>query len=175
MPDSFEAAVQRYQREVFTLACHLLREREEAEDVTQDVLIRWWDRRDQIEDAGLRAWLLKVTRNACFDRLRSRKVRLRLVPVRLDDQEENCHGDPSPGPEAHAEASELRGRIEAALRRLSEPCRSAVILREIHGLEYREIAEVLELPLNTVRVHLHRGRRRIREQLREVHPHAAVN
>jgi RNA polymerase sigma-70 factor (ECF subfamily) len=64
--------------------------------------------------------------------------------------------------------------LGVALAGLSEPAKSIVILREIQGLSYREIGDVLELPLSTVRVALHRGRRRLREELREVYNHVAA-
>ena len=72
-----------------------------------------------------------------------------------------------PSPEAVAEASELRTRIHDALADLQEPYRSIVIFREIQDMKYDEISESLELPLNTVKSYLHRGRRMLREKLSE--------
>ena len=83
--------------------------------------------------------------------------------------------DSGPDPEVAARASESGRRLLAELARLREPAKSVVILREIQGLSYQQIAEVLELPLSTVRVSLHRGRRRLRGLLREVYPHVSVS
>lgn len=112
---------------------------------------------------------MKVTRNACYDRLRRRRSAARVfandaASVSLDLAETG-----EPGPEAYARASELRTWLGNAVSQLNEPQRSIVILREIQGFSYQEISEALELPLTTVRVSLHRGRRRLRERLREVY------
>jgi RNA polymerase sigma-70 factor (ECF subfamily) len=73
--------------------------------------------------------------------------------------------DEGPGPGERAEATDVRRLFRGALRELREPLRSAIILREVLGLKYQEVADALEIPLNTVRVYLHRGRRRLREEL----------
>jgi RNA polymerase sigma-70 factor (ECF subfamily) len=73
-----------------------------------------------------------------------------------------------------AGAAEFRALLGSALAGLREPSKSVVILREIQGLSYREISDVMELPMTTVRVALHRGRRRLREDLREVYHHVAA-
>ena len=82
--------------------------------------------------------------------------------------------DERPGPESRARASELGSRIHVALAALPEPYRSVVILREIQGHSYSEIRELLDMPLNTVRGTLHRGRRKLREALREEYEQVAV-
>ncbi|HTQ79314.1 MAG TPA: sigma-70 family RNA polymerase sigma factor, partial [Thermoanaerobaculia bacterium] len=74
-----------------------------------------------------------------------------------------------PDPAERAEAADFRRKLLGALGRLEEPYRSVLILREIQDLKYQEISEALNLPLNTVRVYIHRGRQRLREQLSEVY------
>ena len=160
-------------RRVLTLSVYLLGDHQEAEDVTQEVLIRLWRWGHKVAPQRIGAWLLQVTRNACIDLIRTRKGKNALL----------CEGDPngveqlretSPGPERLLSASRLGESIRRALDRLSEPHRSVVILREIQGLSYQEISDVLEMPLNNVRVNLHRGRRRLREELGEVRDHVAA-
>ena len=73
----------------------------------------------------------------------------------------------APGPQNQAEGAEFRERLKKALGQLPEPHRSIVVLREIQGLAYDEIAAAVDRPLNTVKVYLHRGRKMLREQLRE--------
>ena len=168
----FDAAVATHGRKVHTLAVYLLADREEAEDVTQEVLMRLWRRGHEVEPTKIGPWLLRVTRNACIDVVRHRK---RAGRVDIDDENESVEVlATAPGPEVLARASELGGHILRALESLSEPGRSVVILREVQGLSYREIGEVMEMPLSSVRVTLHRGRRRLREHLRKVHGHAAA-
>jgi RNA polymerase sigma factor (sigma-70 family) len=171
MTTGFEAVVARYQRRVFTFSRYFLGQREEAEDVTQEVLLRLWRHADGLDPERLGAWLLRVTRNACYDRLRQRRSAATLVAPDLDPEvaEAAVSGDPDPA--AQAEAAEFRRHLLAALGRLEEPYRSVLILREVQELQYQEISDILEMPLNTVRVYIHRGRQRLREQLKEVHGH----
>lgn len=167
----FDAAVATHGRKVYTLAVYLLANPEEAEDVAQEVLIRLWRRGDGVAPEKIRPWLVRVTRNACIDVMRRRRSGSHIdidngAGIELDE--------PTPGPDRLAHASQLGGKILRALESLSEPGRSVVILREIQGLSYQEIGEALEMPVSNVRVTLHRGRRRLREELREVHDHAPI-
>ena len=116
-------------------------------------------------------WLARVTRNACIDAIRRRKDGGR---VGIDDNAGFELHEGAPGPENLAYASQLGGQIVRALETLSELSRSVVILREIQGLSYREIGEALEMPMSSVRVTLHRGRRRLREELKEARDHVAA-
>lgn len=170
----FDSAVEQHQRRIFSFAYYLLHNREEAEDVTQEVLLRLFRHRRKVEPERMGAWLLRVTRNACYDLLRQRRTRNRHtieideeVALQLPDQD-------TPSPETQAGTTAFRRRLEEALQELSEPYRSVLILREIQGLKYREIADTLEMPLNTVRVHLHRGRRKLRERLHEDYADAQI-
>jgi len=167
----FDAAVAAHGRKVYTLAVYLLANREEAEDVAQEVLVRLWRRGRDVVPEKIGPWLVRVTRNACIDARRRRKGGSQVV---IDDATGiNLH-EPAPGPERLAHSSQLGGKILRALETLAEPGRSVVILREIQGLSYQEIGEALEMPMSSVRVTLHRGRRRLRKELKEVHDHVAV-
>jgi RNA polymerase sigma-70 factor (ECF subfamily) len=166
---AFEDLVDRCQRQVFTYASYLLPRPEDAEDVTQEAFLKLWHHWPEIDRERAAAWLMRVTRNLCFDRLRHVKVVREHVSDSGADALERT-ADLRPSPALRAEGAELRGRLEEALRALGEPMRSVVVMREVQGFKYREIAEILELPLNTVRVYLHRGRRRIRARLRALAP-----
>jgi RNA polymerase sigma-70 factor (ECF subfamily) len=168
----FDAAVAIHGRKVHTLAVYLLANREEAEDVTQEVLVRLWRRGHEVLPEKIGPWLIRVTRNACIDVMRRRKGGSQVA---IDDEAGIEIHEPAPGPERLAHASQLGGRILQALETLTEPGRSVVILREIQGLSYQEIGEALEMPMSSVRVTLHRGRRRLREELKEVHGHVAAS
>lgn len=169
MSTTFESAAARFQRKVYSFAHYLLSNREEAEDVTQEVLLRLWRHEAGVDEARVEPWLLRVTRNACYDLLRRRKS---LAPftsaASLDGDEARNVESAEPDPESQVRASEFRQSLLEALDRLGEPYKSVVILREVQGLAHREISEALGIPETTVRVHLHRGRKRLREQLREV-------
>jgi len=169
----FDAAVATHSRRVFTLAVYLLGDREEAEDVTQDVLIRLWRKGHDVAPHRIGSWLVRVTRNACIDAIRRRGSGIRGVTDSREDALPKLASG-VPGPEILARSSELGNRILAALERLSEPHRSVVILREVQGLSYQEIGEAMEMPMSNVRVTLHRGRQRLREELEEVRNHVAA-
>jgi RNA polymerase sigma-70 factor (ECF subfamily) len=171
----FETAVRRHQRRVFTFAHYFLSNWEEAEDVTQEVLIRLWRNRSKVGLDRVGSWLLTVTRNACYDRLRQRRSVARLVESDSDGQGALHVATEEPDPEAQAGSAQLGRRLLMALSQLTEQQRSVVILREIQGLSYQEIAEVLSVPLSRVKVTLHRGRQQLREHLREVYDHALAS
>lgn len=168
----FQELVEQHRDRVFTLATYLLGDREEAADATQEVLLRLWRNMDHL-DGSAGAWLTQVTRNYCFDQLRKRRSRRQALG---DEQEpevfELTAEDGSPGPERRAGNSELMRHLRRHLGELGEPYRSVLILREVQEMKYREISEALEMPINTVKVNIHRGRKMLRDRLREVMTHA---
>lgn len=176
MPPGLEAATLQHRQRIFSFAYHLLSNREEAEDVTQDVLVKMLAHAQSLDPERIGSWLLRVTRNACYDLLRKRRVRTGAGTEELDDEETATELPAAdPDPRARAEAAQFRARVKGELDGLDEPYRSVVILREIQDLSYREIADALEMPLNTVRVVLHRGRKKLRERLREEYEDVSIH
>jgi RNA polymerase sigma-70 factor (ECF subfamily) len=165
---AFERAVETHQRSVFTFARYLIGSPQEAEDVTQEALLRMWRHWDSLDIERLEAWLLTVTRNLCYDRMRRLRVVRRVVPASIDEETAPDAPSPDPDPEELAHRGALREKLLEAIDKLHEPYKSAVVLREVKGLSYKEISEVLESPLNSVKVHVFRGRRKLRELLGEV-------
>lgn len=171
MLTAFEDTAQRYRRRVYSFARYLLSNREEAEDVTQEVLLRLWRHQEGVDEERLGAWLLRVTRNACYDLLRRRRSEAAAgIEVSFDEEDAREVVSVEPSPESRAQDADFRRLLLEALGELGEPYKSVVILREVQGLPHREIGEALGIPEATVRVHLHRGRRKLRERLREVSP-----
>lgn len=170
MLTAFDDTARAYRRRVYSFARYLLSSREEAEDVTQEVLLRLWRHQDGVEEERLGSWLLRVTRNACYDLLRRRRseAATNALATSLDDETVREVASAEPDPQSRAEAADFRRRLLGALGELGEPYKSIIILREVQGLAHREIGEALGIPEVTVRVHLHRGRKRLRERLREV-------
>ena len=157
----FRRLCQEHRDRIYTFAFYYMGNREDAEDITQEVLFRLWHHGLRMDDNGVAAWLTRVARNACLDALRQRSRYRSVVSAQ----------DPEPVlqliPAVETVDVDLRRQLEAALTRLESPLREIVILREIQGLSYREISQSLKLPLNTVKVYLHRGRRRLRALLQE--------
>ncbi|MEO0530154.1 MAG: sigma-70 family RNA polymerase sigma factor [Planctomycetota bacterium] len=151
---------------VYTLAFYTLGSHQDAEDATQEVLTRYWQHAADVDPDRVQGWLVRVTTNVCRDLLRKR-ARLR-EDVATEATELALGAMPSgdPGPTTRVESEEIGTQIEQQLAEMNEPYRSLLILREIQGLSYQAIGAALELPLSTVRVYLHRGRRKLAERLR---------
>ncbi len=160
----YERRVREHQDRIYGFACYFLGSREDARDITQDVLIRMWDHRDNLDTERLLPWLLRVTRNACIDFTRRGR---RTYEVNGEDTDRWESTGTSPADQL--EQSEGVRLIESAIERVAEPYRSVVILREIQDLKYEEISGAMNMPINTVKVYLHRGRKMLREQLSEVY------
>jgi RNA polymerase sigma-70 factor (ECF subfamily) len=160
---AFEDHVSAHEDQVYRFARSMLKDEATAQDVTQEVLITLWEHQEELDEDGLVAWLMRVTRNACIDRLRARQRRRKTV--RTDSDGVDRAASPTPTPDRHAEAEDLRDHVLDALDQVDDPYRRVVALRELQGLKYKEIAEALDMPLNTVKVYLHRGRKKLRAQL----------
>jgi RNA polymerase sigma-70 factor (ECF subfamily) len=174
MNKRFNALVDQHRHWVYTFAFYNLGNHEEAEDATQEVLIRLWNHLPQLKTETITAWLRRVTQNACIDSVRRKKAyTARVVAVTGEDDVVQRAVSSDPTPDLTFESSELHGHIQQALSQIEEPYRSIVILREIQDLKYQEISQCLELPLNTIKSYLHRGRRMLRDQLREAFNEAA--
>ncbi len=158
----FSKLVYRHQDRVYAFALHYLGNGEDAADITQDVLIRFWENADRLEDSRIVPWLMQVTRNLCVDRFRRRRLQRRTMDIDSELLSEMEGASDDPDPEVVAENADLRDLIVRGLQTLPEPHRSIVMLREIQDLKYEDIGEALGLPLTTVKVYLHRGRRMLR-------------
>jgi RNA polymerase sigma-70 factor (ECF subfamily) len=170
--NDFEKQVHQYQDRIYGFACYFLKDDTVAKDITQDVFIKFWEHYDDIDHDRAMGWLLKVTRNACIDHIRKRKTRRKSVTV--DSENLDRAESQGPSPLAKAEASDFDDHLNEALDHVDEPYRSVVVLREIQDLKYKEIAEALDMPINTVKVYIHRGRKKLRKQLAEVLDHEAA-
>ncbi len=165
MNRDFRRLADEYGGRVFTFALHSLRSREDAEDVTQELLIRLWNHRDTIDPARTHAWVMRVARNLVIDASRRRRARAVVFADGTDAEAAARVVADAPRADA-AERDELCARLETAVAALDEPYRTVVIMREIQSYSYNEIAEALEMPLGTVKVYLHRARRKLREHIR---------
>lgn len=162
MDETFRELIQRHRHRVYTLAAHLVDSRADAEEIAQDTLLKLWHRRHELSPAQALPWLVRVTRNACVDLLRRRGRRPAMQPLSaVPEPAQPC----AEQPEQSLARDHLRRQLVAALTELDEPFHSLVVLRELHGLSYRAIAEALELSDEQVKVYLHRARRKLRHRL----------
>lgn len=156
---SADALLRQHADLVYRVALRVTGTPADAADAAQDALVKVWKGIEDIPTERQRAWAARVARNASLDLLRRRKVR--PAPGLAEAVSEPwCE---SSLPDDDAEAGDLRTHLARAVGTLDEPYRSILVFREIEGLAYSEIAEALNLPLNTLKVYLHRARRRVRE------------
>ncbi len=164
---AWEALVRRFQARVHGLTLQYLRNAEEARDVAQDVFIRVYQRLDSFDGGEFVPWLLQVTRNACIDRLR----RIRARPsqdVSIEDGPELPLD--AAGPEEALEHRERERLLQRALGGLSEKHREIVLLKEIQGLKFEEIAAMLNVPIGTLKSRSNRARLELAALVRRLDP-----
>lgn len=164
-PIRFDTLVKQHRNRVYGFALHYLGDADDAADVTQEVFIRMWHNRATIDEERLIGWLLRVTRNVCVDAYRKKNAYRTRVDTNSDIVMDQA--DTGPRPDSITSGSLFADRLLKALDTLGEPHRSIVVLREIEEYKYEEISEVLDLPLNTVKVYLHRARKALRKELSE--------
>jgi RNA polymerase sigma-70 factor (ECF subfamily) len=174
---AFNALVLRYQDAAYSLALRFLGSPQAAEDVTQEAFLRAYRNIGRLRDDRFRPWLLTIVANAARDELRrqQRRPQRSLDAARLDSEMPAIDpADPGPSPEDQTLSSELRGEIERALRELPDDWRLVVVLSDIQGLSYEEVAAATRVPLGTVKSRLSRARGRLRDVLRANREQAAL-
>ena len=173
---AFASLIAQYSRPVYSLIARSLRDPADAADVTQEVFVKVFRNIHSFHgDASLRTWIYRIALREASNQRRwwSRHKRQELT---LDDTHENEEGEtfslgdilPAEGasPFENASRAQMRERLEVALREVPEVFRTVVVLREIEGLAYDEIAEILQTSMGTVKSRLMRGRGALREALR---------
>ena len=167
--------MERYQGRVYRLALRILRDEDQARDASQDAFLKVYASLSRFEGrSSFYTWLYRLVMNLCLDLKRKdrsdRYVEWEEERLGPDSAHEptsagmlRASGPPGPGQEL--ERAELRAALAAAVSELPEEARATLLLREVDGLSYAEIAEVLEIPKGTVMSRLHHARRRVREVL----------
>jgi RNA polymerase sigma-70 factor (ECF subfamily) len=159
----FEATVLPHLDAAYNLARWLLRDEHDAKDVVQDAYLRAFRFFDSFRGGDSRGWLLTIVRNACYTWLR--KARPDELQVSFDEKFHGREGGGS-SPEVNLLRNANAQSLQEALERLPVGLREAIVLRELEGLSYAEIATVADIPIGTVMSRLSRSRRRLQESLR---------
>jgi len=150
---AFTALVHRHERRVYNLAYRMLGREEDAKDATQDAFLTALRKLSSFRgEAAFTTWMHRVTVNACYDMLRKRK-REPLPPP--EDDEREPAGPASPD---HADEAAFSVDVQRALARVPHEFRAVLVLHDVQDMAYDEIAEVLGVPVGTVKSRLHRGR-----------------
>ena len=160
--DALRLVVERYQDRIFALLWGIVRDRHEVEDVAQEVFLKVFTKIEAFDGRSrFYTWLYRVAANTAKDHV---KKRSRRPAVALD--EDARIESPDFGPREEAQRDEARRRVREAIDRLPPRYREVLALRELDGLSYNEIADVLRVSIGTVESRLHRARGRLREVLR---------
>ena len=156
-PSAFGVLVERHQTRVFNLCLRILGNREDAYDAAQETFMAAMRKLGQFRgDAAFTTWLHRVAVNACYDELRKQRRRPMLHVIAPGDTDEPREE----GPPSLDHADEVSGSIDAAaaLARVPQEFRVALVLADIQDLPYEQIARILEVPVGTVKSRVHRGR-----------------
>jgi RNA polymerase sigma-70 factor (ECF subfamily) len=170
---AYRELVRRYERPVFSLVYRMVRDRELAEDLAQETFVKALNAIESYRpEFKFSSWIFKIANNAAIDQLRRRELdtlsrdgsphaetpeAIEATALQIGDRQETALEE--------VEARELGGEIEAAIARLRPEYRSCILLRHVEGRPYEEIAEILGLPLGTVKTYIHRARNELRLSL----------
>jgi len=171
---AYERLVAEYSGDVYALLYRLTTDVEEARDLTQETFLRAFQSIDRFRgDSSLKTWIYRIAINQARNRWRWWRRRKRDVTVSLDATDEHrdkplaatLPSESSPSPEEETLAREREGQLREALQGLRQSYREAVILRDVEGFSYEEIARALQISIGTVKSRISRGRLELRHQL----------
>jgi RNA polymerase sigma-70 factor (ECF subfamily) len=167
--DALSTLYDRYSRLVFSLALHVVGDRETAEEITQDVFYRVWEnaaayRSDQ---AKLTTWMTSITRNRAIDSLRKRQVRPERDSLDWEDAELDGNPGKSDSPEELTDLALQQQRVRLAISALPADQRQVLALAYFQGLSHSQIAERLGQPLGTVKTRIRLAMQRLRDELQD--------
>jgi RNA polymerase sigma-70 factor (ECF subfamily) len=168
--EAFNELVAAYQDRIYNLCLRMLGSQQAAEDATQDAFVSAYKNSARIRGDSVRPWLLRIASNICIDELRRRK-RQGTVSIDTPGREGDADRpfdvpDRSPGPEQSALRGELGRALSQELARLPDDQRLAVVLCDVEGMSYEEIASAMGSSVGTVKSRISRGRARLREAMR---------
>jgi len=164
---AFSELMTMHEKRMYAVALRMCANREDAQDCLQDAMLRVYRSIGGFKgQSSFSTWVYRITMNTCLDELRRRKTR---NASSLDTMLEGGWSptDGENGPEKQAVASEQRRVLNSAIADLPEDMRSAIVLRDVQGFSYEEIAEMLEVNIGTIKSRISRGREKLRQILRE--------
>jgi len=161
-PEEFKIQVLPLKHKLFRLSIRILGSHEEAQDSVQDAMIKLWTRRDELKNySSIEAFAMTVTKNICLDRIRSKAFQTE----RLTDRQVSTYGH---DPGDLLERADFNGFVRKIINGLPDQQKEIMHMRDIEGLEYDQIAKVMELNINAVRVNLSRARKKVRDAILKI-------
>jgi RNA polymerase sigma-70 factor (ECF subfamily) len=157
--ETFKIEVLPLKNKLYRFACRLLNNNMDSEDIVQEVMLKLWARREKLgEYKSIEAFAMVILKNMCLDRLKAKGYRT----DDLDDRKNESGGF---SPHTSLELSDTTEKVKTIINTLPEHQRMIIHLRDIEGYEFEEIAEIMQMSLNTIRVNLSRARKKVRETL----------
>jgi RNA polymerase sigma-70 factor, ECF subfamily len=162
----YEMLIKQHKDLIYSYALYMLKNRMDADDITQEVFIKIWNNIDKFNLKAAKSWILKTTHNLCIDYLRkNQKISKREVDLK---GKMNLSGTGTlSDTEVKVRKSFLKNKIKEGVENLPENLKSVFVLYELQGFKYQEISETLSMPLNSVKVYLMRARKKLQEELRD--------
>jgi RNA polymerase sigma-70 factor (ECF subfamily) len=166
--EAFTQLIVQYQVPLYNMALRMVGGPDDAADIVQEAFLRAWEKIRTLRDAPFKSWLFQIAANLCYDHFR-RGRRYGTMPEEEQSAKIIGLGLPAPDPQERAEANERNRLVRESIARLEHDMRIAIILRDINGLSYDEIATALRVPLGTVKSRIARARAQVQEYLQR-HP-----
>ncbi|MCX7921299.1 MAG: sigma-70 family RNA polymerase sigma factor [Clostridia bacterium] len=169
--EAFEELIEAYQRKVFNMALRMIGNHDDASELAQEVFIRVYKSIKSFkEESSFSTWIYRITSNVCLDELRRRKNK-KVISLDEDIKAEDGDikrqvEDDKPTPDMVVENKEMRKAVNDAINTLSADHRMVVVMRDIQGLSYDEIAKVLKCPEGTVKSRINRARQELKQILK---------
>jgi RNA polymerase sigma-70 factor (ECF subfamily) len=161
-PEEFKIQVLPLKHKLFRLSLRILGSHEEAEDAVQDGMIKLWTRRDELKNyTSIEAFAMTITKNICIDRVRSKSFQAERLTDRQASALKHDPGD-------MLEKADFAGFVKRIIGDLPEQQKTIMHMRDIEGLEYDQIAEIMDLNINAVRVNLSRARKKVRDTILKI-------
>lgn len=175
--EAFERLISDYQVKIYHIAYHMMANEQDAEDAAQEAILKAYRYLGSFkEESGFYTWLYRITHNICLDMLRKRKRNhthsMDLVKKDRDGQETELQlVDDKPQPEDELMSRQVQTDMQAAIAELKENYRTVIVLRDIEGMSYEDIAAVTEISVGTVKSRLNRARENLRKIVEKKYRH----
>ena len=164
----FDYLVKQFKNKIFNYAIYMMKNQMDAEDITQEVLIRTWENICKFNFYAAKGWMMRTTHNLCVDYLRrNKKMNYKEVVIEEEHHEELTDQELECNPEKLADKIITETEIKDAIARLPERFKSPFVLYELQEFKYKEISKILDVPLNTVKVNILRARKQLQKELKQ--------
>ena len=167
---AFETLIEEYQKRIFAIAYRMIQHQEDAADLTQEVIIKLFKNLDKFKgDSKFSTWVYRIATNTCLDAIKANR---RHMAYSLDKEIETEEGsivgelpDKGPTPEEAAERKDIQRAVRVAIEKLGKEHKRVIVLRDLQGLSYEEIAEILQCSVGTVKSRISRARGNLKKLL----------